>query len=162
MLRVGRNAAQSWRVAESALKTQVRCKTKVKAKAEEGLQEEDREASDSFSKRAILFLPKDPPKLSPEYKTLRYNLGRDLARGEFQEHRQREQEDQVRIKLKWAALHALPTPLREAAMIPDTSRLPKIKWLLDFPPEPKSSDQEDVQVDRDMFAWRYTSNFRDD
>mmetsp|Transcript_15812 Transcript_15812/g.24724 ORF Transcript_15812/g.24724 Transcript_15812/m.24724 type:complete len:174 (-) Transcript_15812:35-556(-) len=136
-------------------------KKKVKTQVKEEGGARAREVRDNFVKRVWLLMPKPPPKLSEKEKAHRFMLGKRKVMNELREHNIEQKSELTRIKLKWAAVNALPTPCREAAMIPDTTRLPDIPLLADFPPKLKDPDDPDDWKPVVQKRWKFINKFRE-
>lgn len=120
-----------------------------------------KDVHDDFVKRVWLKMPKPKPEFTPKECDKRIILGKRKVMNELREHNIRQKAEMIRIKLKWCAINALPTPCREAALIPDHTRLPDIPTLLDYPPKFKDPDNPEDWEPINRFRWKFVNNFRD-
>lgn len=117
--------------------------------------------NDDFIKRVWLLMPKPKAQFTPEEAERRYKLGRGKVINELREHNTRQKAEMIRIKLKWAAVNALPTPCREAAMVTDSVIFPDIPQLNDYPPPLRDPDNPDAFKPLPRRRWKFVSNFVD-
>ena len=120
-----------------------------------------KDVHDDFVKRVWLKMPKEKPQFTPEEAKIRITLGKRKVMNELREHNTRQKAEMIRIKLKWSAVNALPTPCREAAMISDNTRFPDLPLLMDYPPKLKDPDNPEDWKPRPRKRWKFINNFRD-
>merc|ERR1712130_129842 len=130
----------------------------VKEGGDDGL---SKDVHDDFVKRVWLKMPKEKPNFTPKEADKRFSLARRKVMNEKREHNIEEKAENIRIKLKWAAVNALPTPCREAALIDDYTSFPTIPLLVDYPPKLKDPDNPDDWKPRSRKRWKFVNEFRD-
>lgn len=119
------------------------------------------DANDDWIKRIWLLMPKPKPEFTPEEAKRRFKLGREKVKNELREHNERQKQEMIRIKLKWAAVNALPTPCREAAMVTNSTNFPEIPVLCDYPPPLRDPDNPDEYKPPARRRWKFISTFAD-